>query len=61
MNVNIELHNANGRHSSRAKRGERGVPPYTDISTNMNVNIELHKAPPVHTHKYEQEIQNPLC
>ena len=42
MHVDIELHNTDGHRVSEAKRGERGAPPYTDMSTNVNVVMELH-------------------
>ena len=31
-----EFHNENGCRASRAKRGERGTPPYTDLNTNKD-------------------------
>ena len=31
-----DLHNANGRRASRAKRRERGAPSYTEMNMDMN-------------------------
>ena len=61
-----------GTERAERSEASEAPPPYTDISANMNVNIELHTthgcrasrakrgergAPPLHRHKYEQEIE----
>ena len=66
------LHNKNGRRESRAKRGERGASPYTDMITNMSTNmnsamktgaeraerIDASDAPPLHRHDYEHKHEH---